>query len=267
MVPTMVRFIRGKPMEENVLLWLSGGLALLLAVIHVCAGELKFADREPRSRWLSFASGVSVAYVFVHLLPELQEHQEILAEVPLFGFVEKHVYLLGLLGLVVFYGLERAVQCSQCLHADGPEQISGRMSQDDTTGAGVFWLHISSFMIYNALIGYLMAHWEAPSWEGLLLYAIAMALHFIVNDNALREDHRSAYHNLGRWLLAGSIVMGWTLGLASEISEAALAILLSFLVGSIVLNVIKEELPEQQQSRFGPFVFGAGAYTALLLML
>ena len=48
-------------------------LAAMLAVIHLFAGHLQVFDRIPRSRWLSFGSGISVAYVFVHLLPELEE--------------------------------------------------------------------------------------------------------------------------------------------------------------------------------------------------
>jgi len=254
-------------MEQGTLGWLSGGLAVLLALVHIHAGKLKFLDRKPRSGWLSLASGVSVSYVFVHLLPELAEHQEVLSELPLLAFVEKHVYILALLGLIVFYGLERAVRSSQFVQDRQMPEATAPMSHDDTTGAAVFWLHISSFMAYNALIGYLLAHGERSNIANLLLYTLAMALHFLVNDNALREDHRSTYHRLGRWLLAGSIVAGWVVGYATEISEAALAALLAFIAGSIVLNVIKEELPEQQQSRFGAFAAGAVSYTLLLLAI
>ena len=35
--------------------------------------------------------------------------------------------------------------------------------------------------------------------------------------------------------------------------------------GSVVLNVLKEELPDDQDSRFWPFALGAAAYSALLL--
>ncbi len=61
------------------------------------------------------AGGVSVAYVLVHLLPELAEQQETLREAiaePL-GFVENHVYLVALFGLAVFYGLERLAESSR----------------------------------------------------------------------------------------------------------------------------------------------------------
>lgn len=45
--------------------------ALLLAAVHVVTPSLRFLEGIPRNAWLSMAGGVSVAYVFVHLLPEL----------------------------------------------------------------------------------------------------------------------------------------------------------------------------------------------------
>ena len=54
---------------------LSGLLAAGLAAVHLFSGRLRFLSVLPRSRWLSAAGGVSVAYVFVHLLPDLAEEQ------------------------------------------------------------------------------------------------------------------------------------------------------------------------------------------------
>lgn len=89
--------------------------ALGLALVHLYAGKLRFLEGTPRSIWLSVAGGVSVAYVFVHLLPEVSEVQETLAEAlgGTLGFLENHGYLVALAGLVVFYGLERAARRSR----------------------------------------------------------------------------------------------------------------------------------------------------------
>ena len=40
---------------------------------------------------------------------------------------------------------------------------------------------------------------------------------------------------------------------------------LVFLAGHVVLNVLKEELPEDRESKFSAFALGSGAYAALLL--
>ncbi len=39
----------------------------------------------------------------------------------------------------------------------------------------------------------------------------------------------------------------------------------AFLAGGVVLNVLKEELPEDRKSRFSAFAVGSAAYAALLL--
>ena len=229
------------------------GLAGGLALIHLVAGKLRFLDVIPRSAWLSAASGASVAYVFMHLLPELATGQETLAHIAPLEFLETHVWMVALVGLAVFYGLERAALSSR------------EQEADDSTEPGVFWLHIASFGLYNVLIGYLLLHREVMTTAALLLFAIAMGLHFFVNDYGLRQHHKQRYHRFGRWILAAAVLGGWALGAATEVSEALLVLLIAFLGGGVILNVLKEELPEERESRFWPFALGAVAYTALLV--
>ncbi len=67
-------------------------------------------------------------------------------------------------------------------------------------------------------------------------------------------------------MLAAAVLAGWwAAGLLFEVSEAALAVLFAFLAGGVIMNVLKEELPEERESRFWAFVLGAGLYTAILL--
>lgn len=99
------------------------------------------------------------------------------------------------------------------------------------------------------------------------MYVFAMALHFVVNDYSLCGDHKRSYDRVGRWILAGAVIFGWVLGTQTVISEAATAILFAFLAGSIILNVLKEELPQANESKFGMFAVGAMGYSGLLLFL
>ncbi len=235
--------------------------AIALAIIHLFSGKLRFLNAKPRSRWLSFGSGVSVAYVFVHILPELSKAQLTLQNSLDIGliFLEHHVYLVALLGLAVFYGLERFASKSR--------QRNQKAGKGDVTALDVFWIHIASFAVYNALIGYLLVHREESSIKSLLFYFFAMALHFVVNDNGLRENHKQIYDRIGRWLLVAAIIVGWVIGIGTVIHQAAVAVLFAFLSGGIVLNVLKEELPEERESRFWAFTFGAFGYAILLLAL
>jgi hypothetical protein len=177
-------------------------------------------------------------------LPDLAEEQVTICEAvgEGFSFLEYHVYLVALVGLAVFYGLERAAKASR--------RRKRSVGKEDSAEAGVFWLHVASFSAYNALIGYLLLHREVQGLEGLLFFAFALGVHFVVNDFELREDHKGAYDKIGRFVLAVAVLVGWGIGLFVEVSEAALAVLFAFLAGGVVLNVLKEELPEQRESRF-----------------
>ncbi len=214
----------------------------------------------PRSWWLSAGGGVSVAYVFLHLLPELSAGQDVLAREfgKLFGFIEQHIYLIALGGLAMFYGLERLAKASR--------RQNKSAEQEDKTSAVVFWIHVTSFAVYNFLIGYLLLHLETTTLRALTFFAVAMALHFVANDFALAEDHKERYHGVGRWILAVAVLTGWMAGSMTDISESTIAIITAFLAGGVVLNVLKEELPEERQSRFSAFVLGASGYAALLII-
>lgn len=240
---------------------LSGLIAAGLAVVHLLARNLLFLRAVPRSRWLSFGSGVSVAYVFIHILPELNEQQEFIQETlhSQLSFLENHVYLIALLGVATFYGLERLIkQSRQQNQAEGEGDVAERH---------VFGIHMASFAVYNALIGYLLLHRESPELVSLFTFAIAMALHFVVNDYGLRQDHKHNYDHVGRWILAAAIIVAWAIGASTKIHQAAIAVLFAFLAGGIILNVLKEELPEERKSHFGSFAIGAAGYSMMLLAI
>jgi len=236
-------------------------IAATFALIHVAGPRLDFLKVTPRSVWLSAAGGVSIAYVFVHLLPELAEYQERLADGlqpgSMWAALDRHSYLIALVGLAVFYGLDRAARQSA--------RTEAKAGHGARPSAKLFWIHLAAFAAYNFLIGYLLVHREETDLRGLLIYGFAMGLHFVVNDQGLREQHGGAYDTKGRWILAAAPVAGWGVGLATALSPVLLAAAFAFLAGGVVLNVLKEELPEDRESRFSAFALGSGAYAALLL--
>ena len=241
---------------------LSALAALALAAVHIGARRLRAQTRVPRSAWLSTAGGASVAYVFVHLLPELSAGQAALEGTV--GVLEHHAYLVALGGFAAYYGVERFA-IAGLDRRDADEVEDG--GESETSGIPVFWIHVGAFAAYNALIGYLLVHRETPGALSLGLFAAAMALHFVVNDYGLRRHHRRAYDRYGRWVLALAVVTGWAVGLAVEVTEAAVAVLFAFLAGGVILNVVKEELPAERDSRFWAFAAGAAGYSAVLLLL
>ena len=86
---------------------LSGFLIVIIASVHIFAHKVTILDELPRKKWLSFAGGVSVALVFVHILPELHRMQDSIEHHSLLpGNVEHDLYMIALAGILLFYGLE-----------------------------------------------------------------------------------------------------------------------------------------------------------------
>ncbi len=164
----------------------------------------------------------------MHLLPELSEGQETIAETldedESLYFLENHTYLVALVALAVFYSLERMAVSSR--------RSKRREENEDSTSEGVFWLHIASFAVYNFLIGYLLLRQLTTGLQDLLLFFVAMALHFVVNDHGLREHHKEAYLYAGRWVLAVATVLGWVVAFLTEIPKITVAVLTAFLAGA-----------------------------------
>jgi zinc transporter ZupT len=199
---------------------------------------------------------VSVAYVFVHLLPEVEAAGRAIRASggPLTAQFELHAYLLALAGFISFYGLEQFV--------------TGRRDETETPDSdATFWVHVASFGAYNALIGYLLLAREQRGLVELVLFGTAMGTHFLVNDYGLVDHHGEVYRRQGRWVLAVTVLVGAGIGLGWILPELFVAYLLAFLAGSIVLNVIKEELPADRESRFLPFAGGAVGYALLLVVV
>ncbi|MGD1850438.1 MAG: hypothetical protein ACFCBU_07450 [Cyanophyceae cyanobacterium] len=234
-------------------------VAIGLALVHAFLSKLNLFKFLSEHRWVSFSSGVSIAYVFVEIFPELSQAQVALehSQLPFLSYLESHVYLLALMGLLVFYGLD--------VLALAARQQESTALKPEAASQRVFWIHITSFAIFNVIVGYLMQEMGNHSWWECLLFFIAIWLHFFIIDRHLRHHHKGIYDRVGRWVLTGAILVGAIIGRSLHLEEAASAIIWSFMAGSIILNILGHELPDEHQSCFGSFALGAVIYSALIL--
>ena len=237
-------------------------LAVGLAFIHAFVSKFNVFSFIPEFRWMSFAGGVSIGYVFLEIFPELSHAQEAIehSEIPFVAYLENHVYMLSLLGLLVFYGLDILALKSR--------QYNRVKNNQDQTQHVVFWIHITAFAVLNAIVGYLLQELAAHTLLRCLLFFGAIALHFFIVDHGLREHHQAPYDKYGRWLLTAAIIVGAIAGQSQlHFSEVGVLVIWSFLAGSIILNILKRELPDEQQSCFWSFTTGTALYTTLLLLV
>jgi hypothetical protein len=70
-----------------------------------------------------------------------------------------------------------------------------------------------------------------------------------------------------RFVLAAAALAGWSVAMMIEISRAAIITSLGLISGGVVMNSMVMELPREKDGCFWPFVAGAAAYTALLLLI
>ena len=211
--------------------------------------------RDRRSL-ISFGAGVSVAYVFVHVMPELHEVRHAFAasvSAPL-RYEGMAVYFLALVGFLVYYGLDH---------------LRRRLGQADDaeTDGMAFMLHVVGFAAYVWLMAYLLVHNLDDSTASTALYTFAIAVHFLGVDHALRNEHGAAYERIGRFVLAGMSLFGWAVGLLVAFPHAVIVLFLAFVSGAVIMNSSIMELPSDSDGRFLPFMFGRIVYGLILLPL
>ena len=219
-------------------------------------------SRTPRAV-LSCGAGATASYVFVRMLPELDEAgTAFVAETVGRGLPapELRVYTAALIGFVLFYGLENLVNWSKkkAREKEGPEAETEPL---------IFLLHVGGFALYAWLVCYLMVRGISEKPLPILLYALAMGLHFFGVDHSLQREHGAAYLRVGRFVLAATALAGWAVAMVTELPRTWIITGLGFISGGVVMNSMVMELPNEKDGRFWPFVLGAVAYTLLLLTI
>jgi hypothetical protein len=233
--------------ETGVGMVLFAGAFLVGGHVH----PLRVLMTNPRSL-ISFGTGISTAYVFMDVMPELSDARRAFTEstslpTPFQGMA---VYFMALLGFLVFYGLDRL-----------PELMLSAEAQGQTGPA--FKLKIGGFAAYIWVMAYLLVNNLKPgSLTNTLIYALAITCHFVTLDHGLREEHGAAYDKIGRYWLSGMAVLGWVVGLFLPLPREVLVMLMAFVLGAVIVNNSIMDL--EKGGRFLPFMCGGILYALIL---
>ncbi|MBA3958562.1 MAG: hypothetical protein H0X51_09270 [Parachlamydiaceae bacterium] len=228
------------------MLWNAGFLSLLaLAIIHLFANQVKVLGWVWHGRFLSFAAGISFAYVFVDLLPELEKSQPALKHTfeNIIPYFDKHAYVIALIGVLFYYGLHTATKTNN--------------------GTRNFWLSISGYLLFNFFVGVSLSDSSNPDIQPIALFTIAMGMHYFVNDHNATTEATELYSHWVRWLLVVALFFGYFVGYFARVPDAIAAITISFISGGVLLNALRYELPKREQIGYCFFVVGALLYTVL----
>ena len=258
--------VAGPEVSSGVALVLGLAVALVLAVAHLAAGRLRSLPGVPERVLGSLAGGVSIAYVFLHLLPEVVEGQEQLGEVLAGPGVEESVVLgvevfgVAALGFVTYYLLERMAE-----RHGGGDAADRAAAGAHLTAARV---HVAAFVVYNGVITYSMPTRFQTGVAFAVLFTVAMAVHFVLTDRGIEENYGTRVAARSRVVLAAALVGGWAVSAVLPPTEPlAVSLLLAFLAGSVLFNVFKEELPDAANASATAFTGGFAVYSGLLVVL
>lgn len=223
---------------------------IVLAVIHPVSAFI--SHRHVRRRTISLCAGIALAYVFLHLLPELAGLQEEL----LAGggrphpWFREHLYVVALVGLLLF----------QVVDSMGRGGVPAARRKFSYRAEMLF------FALYAALIGYLITG-NAELDRPILLITVALAAHFFGTDLDLAERYEMAFVTRGCYVLAAATIAGMVIALAMQVDETVLMAGFAFLVGGLLINTLRTELPEPERVKNLFLLIGAVVYAVLLLFI
>jgi hypothetical protein len=188
------------------------------------------------------------------MLPNLVEYNKPISEfliknLNLNRLTELSIYIFTLIGFSVYYGLD--------LLAEGEGMNNNRMSI----------LHLGMFCLYNFLMTYTMSLRAQAGILATILFTFAMALHFVFTDQKFCRLYPLRFRNLGRFILIVALLFGWLCSVIfNPVNVLVSAFMLSFLAGSVLLNVFREELPASNLTRYSWFIAGVMLIAVILLL-
>jgi hypothetical protein len=211
-------------------------------------------------RLLSLGAGISVAYVFVHLLPELGQASEAFiretadSSLP---FPSYRVYLSAMLGFIIYHGMENL--------GTAEEEPSGGDTTQQHGSRVLPFLHIFGFAVYVWLVGYLLVDGLEHGIERIGFYSAAMGFHFLSVNHTLQVEHPRAYRKVGKNILTAAVLLGWGMGILLKFPTTVIITLLAIISGAVIVNTMISELPRKKEGHFPLFLAGACLYALLLI--
>ncbi len=238
-------------------LWIAFAATVFLMFFHWLSPWL--ANRLPENGrgFVSFSGGVAVAYVFLQMLPDLVEYNKPIGEYLLTNhwltsFTELLIYIVALIGFMVYYGFDL---------------VAERYRDQGHDDEWVYGLHLFMFCLYNFLITYTMSLRVVSSITATVLFSIAMALHFMLTDQKFCRFYQTQFNHIGRFILISALLLGWLCSVIFDpVNVLMVAFMVAFLAGSVLLNVFREELPAVRVTSYIWFTFGAFVVASVLLL-
>ena len=214
-------------------------VALIIGTAHVVAPRVSKLRKHPE-RQSAFSGGLSVAYVFLHLIPSLDASQDV---------VGPRIYFVALLGFVIFYGLDVLFQPSKRTHP--------------TKYHAYLWV----YFLYDGLLVFTLGS-ELPAAPILtLVFAVALALDVLSTDIELQAEYGARFVKSGRLVLLAGVAGGYALSLIRQPHPLVVDILAAALAGFMMFSTFSRQFPTSRNKKFRAFLAGLLTFWLLHVLL
>ncbi len=228
--------------------WASLTSVLMLAGVQAAYPWIERQSKNHMAQITALAGGIAVGYAALYLLPKIGNYTASLTtgrpDLPEFFQYQPYFFLLA--GVVVYFLVHSVRTEGRAL----PTVLSG-----------------GAFLFYSFMTGSMLEGLPRPGYFPYILAGGAMCLHFLGICHQLRERNTAGFDRYVRWMLAAFTLMGWIAGTLGMLSEGAVAVIVAFLGGGILVNVLREEWPEQTPGRTAPFLVGVGLFAVLAVIM
>tara|TARA_Y100000310_G_C20399049_1_gene676516 strand:+ start:134 stop:811 length:678 start_codon:yes stop_codon:yes gene_type:complete len=214
-------------------------LGLILGFADYATEGLFRKTNEAKMKFISFAAGISVSYVFLILLPEIYTGASAIS--PLLFFPV-------LIGFALFHLLEKFIRQHHSWHHYKKEHEL---------------VHEILSFLYFFVVGFVIAKLAKYGMEGALLLFVPLFFHIIIDS----LPKKVTKHQLLRAFFASSPFLGSIAGSFVETSRAVNVSLLGIVGGALLYIIVRESLPKERDGKPMYFLVGLLSFTVLILFL
>lgn len=242
---------------------ISGYLCAFLIVVHLFSEQLRKYIFEKRVIF-HLSGGIVFAFLFIHMLPEFaeqgQDFSEYMHRVGITFRTQIVIYFIAMLGFMFFMGISTLVS-----HA--------RNNNMQKKLGLYFYMHRSSYLIFNGLIAYTMPLRVKHGAGFSALFVLALAAHLVMIDIKIKNELRQTANYFVYVFFPLIIFLGWFAAYITEPDNIILvAILSAFVAGGIMHDIFSNEMPKEQNDAHKDKVaflqfFSGGLIGSLLLVL
>ena len=234
------------------------GLAIL-AGVHILCGKSNWWHFFEAHGWISFSAGASVAYVFIHVFPDISILQQQISGAPSHDyngqFFSHSLYLTALAGICLPYLLDSL----ELSYSEQDKKCHDQVHQ------GIFGIRKLLYMLYNMMLAYMIVNRHIDGIVSVKIIILVLSMHFIVLNAYFIEVYNELFKTHVRWFAILGLVIGGVLAKAATIPDYILAYVFAMVGGIITYAALKQELPKTNHR--APFHFLAGVVCFSLLIL